>query len=140
MILLAVVDDVASASFPRSLDLSDSVHLPHRRSYKDFMAVSMAASVFTYIRIFSLNISCSTALIVGGSSMVVGAVGLVGARTLRVRMAVLTYGPTEVDFSPTCLVIFSVVLVYATPPLEVDTSYMSPCRSSDLPMNFSLGT
>jgi hypothetical protein len=66
-------------------------------------------------------------------------VGLVGAGTFKVRIAVLTYGPTEVYFSPTCLATSSVVLVYVTPPLDEDTLYMNPCRSSDLPANFSLG-
>jgi hypothetical protein len=49
----------------------------------------MEASIFTYIQTFSLNISCLTRSIVAGVPDAVGAVGLTGAGTLRVSMAVL---------------------------------------------------
>jgi hypothetical protein len=52
------------------------------------MVVSIVALTFTYIWISSLNISWSTGSTTAGVPVAAGALGLVGAGTLSVRMAV----------------------------------------------------
>jgi hypothetical protein len=52
------------------------------------MVVSIIALIFTYIQISSLNISWSTGSTAAGVLVAAGAAGLIGAGTLRVRIAV----------------------------------------------------
>jgi hypothetical protein len=97
---------------------------------------SMAALVFTNIRISSRKISKLTGSMIGGVPVPIGAAGLACAGIVRVSMAVLKNEPVVVYFSPTYRAISSVVRLYMTPPLLLVTSYMKPLRSSYLPTNF----
>ena len=72
----------------------------------------MEASIFIDIQIFSLKISWSTASTIGGVPVGTGAVGLVGAGTFKVSIAVRIYDPVIVYFTPTCRAISSDVRVY----------------------------